>query len=212
MRFRATEGEARVWGRAVHLVFSIPIVSALAACGGGGGGSSSTTPTPAPTYTIGGSISGLTNEGLILANGTDTDTPVTGDQSFVFPTAVVAGTSYSVTVQLQPDALMCTVANGTGVIGSANVTDVEVTCAPSTFTVGGTISGLTSSGLVLANGAETVAPTAGATTFVFPTPVPTAGSFDVTVKTQPSGQTCQVSNGVGVILTSSVNNVSVTCT
>jgi hypothetical protein len=149
---------------------------------------------------------------LILANGTDSDTPVTGDQSFVMPTAVAAGTAYAITVQLQPDALRCTVSNGSGIVGSANVTDVEVTCAPSTFTVGGTVSGLTSAGLVLANGSASVAVAAGATTFTFAAPVPTASSFDVTVMTQPAGGTCTVSNGTGVILTSSVNNVSVTCT
>jgi hypothetical protein len=185
----------------------------MAACGGGGGGSSSstTTPTPAATYTIGGSISGLTNEGLILANGTDTVVAATGDQAFTFPTAVAAGAAYQVTVQLQPDALVCSVVNGSGTIGTANVTDVEVNCAPSTFTLGGTITGLTGSGLVLANGSATVSPAAGATSFTFAAPLATASAFNVTVTTQPSNQTCVVSDGQGVILTSSVTNVAVAC-
>lgn len=186
----------------------IPIAASLCACGGGGSGGSSA-PT---TYTVGGGINGLADQGLILLNGADTVAPNTGDLSYAFPTAVVTGTPYDVTVQLQPDGLTCTVANGNGAVGTANITDVDVTCAPSLFSIGGTISGLTGSGLVLANGSDTVSPPAGATTFTFPTKVPTATSFDVTVMTQPSGQTCQVMNGVGVVLTSSVNNVSVNCT
>jgi hypothetical protein len=190
---------------------------ALGACGGGGGGGTATptattnSTTTAATYTIGGSISGLTNEGLILVNGTDTDTPGTGDQAFTFPTALAAGTAYSVSVQLQPDALKCAVVNGTGTVGTANITNVEVNCVSPSFSLGGTISGLTAAGLVLANGAATVSPAAAATSFTFPTSLVTAASFNVTVATQPSGQTCTVSNGQGVILTSSVDNVVVAC-
>jgi hypothetical protein len=203
----------RDYRRAVWRCTVLALASTLAACGGGGGGSSSSTPsnTAPATYTIGGSISGLTNEGLTLANGKDTVVAATGDNAFTFPTAIAAGTVYTVTVQLQPDALNCSVVNGTGTVGTANVTDVEVNCSPSTFTLGGTISGLTTPGLVLANGAATVSPAAGATSFTFAAPLPTTTAFNVTVGTQPSGQTCQVTNGQGVILTSSVANVAVTC-
>lgn len=193
----------------------LPVLTLLVACGGGGGGGSSTATSSsaaaAPTYTVGGSISGLSSQGLILVNGTDTATPNPGDTSFTFPTAVVAGTSYDVSVQLQPDTENCTVAGGSGVVGSANVTDVAVTCASAAFTVGGTISGLTGNGLVLADGTDTTNPAPGATTFTFPTKLATATSFNVTVSTQPTGQTCTVGNGTGVILTSSVNNVAITC-
>jgi hypothetical protein len=194
----------------------LPIMTLLSACGGGGGGSSSSS-TPAnsvaaaPTYTVGGSISGLTSDGLILVNGTDVATPNAGDTSFVFPTAVVSGTAYAVSVQLQPDANNCTVAGGSGVVGSANVIDVAVTCASAAFSVGGTISGLTGSGLVLTDGTDTTSPAPGATAFTFPTKLASATSFTVTVSTQPTGQSCTVSNGTGVILTSSVNNVVITC-
>jgi len=200
----------------------VSICLLLAACGGGGGGSgsgsssSSTAGTAASgaapaTYTIGGGISGLTTQGLTLINGTDVVTPSAGDTSFTFPTAVAAGTSYAVSVQLQPDAVTCSVMGGSGVVGAANVTDVQVDCASAAFTVGGTISGLTGNGLVLANGSDTTSPAPGATTFTFPTKLTSAAAFTVTVFTQPAGQTCAVSNGTGVILTSSVNNVVISC-
>lgn len=208
----------RVWNdQCSQLAALLPVTMLLAACGGGGGGGGSSASTvtstvaAAPTYTVGGSISGLTSEGLILVNGTDTATPNASDTSFTFPTAVTAGTSYAVTVQLQPDAVNCTVSGGSGVVGSANVTDVAVTCASAAFTVGGTISGLTGDGLVLADGTDTTSPAPGATTYTFPTKLASAASFNVTVTTQPAGQTCTVSNGTGVILTSSVNNVALTC-
>ena len=208
----------RFWNdQCSQLAALLSVTMLLAACGGGGGGGGSSASTATstvaatPTYTVGGSISGLTSEGLILVNGTDTATPNANDTSFTFPTAVAAGTSYAVTAQLQPDAVNCTVSGGSGVVGSANVTDVAVTCASAAFTVGGTISGLTGNGLVLADGTDTTSPAPGATTFTFPTKLASAASFNVTVTAQPAGQTCAVSNGTGVILTSSVNNVALTC-
>jgi hypothetical protein len=202
-----------VRSRAVSAIW-ITAAAALCACGGGGGGggSSPAGANPAPaSYTIGGAISGLTDQGLVLINGTDTDTPNPGDLSFTFPTSVAAGTDYAVTVQIQPTTQTCSVANGTGKVGTAAVTDISVTCAANAFSIGGTISGLTGAGLVLANGTDTVSPAAGAATFTFSTHVPSATSFNVTVMTQPSGQNCAVSNGTGVVLTSSVDNIAVAC-
>jgi hypothetical protein len=198
----------------------LPVWLALGACGGGdsssGGSSGGATSTAAgvatpATYTVGGGISGLTTEGLTLINGTDIVTPNASDTSFTFPTAVAAGTAYAVSIQLQPDAVTCTVSGGSGVVGSANVTDVQVDCASAAFTVGGTVSGLTANGLILANGSDTTGPAAGATAFIFPTKLASAATFTVTILTQPTGQTCAVSNGTGVILTSSVSNVAITC-
>jgi hypothetical protein len=103
------------------------------------------------------------------------------------------------------------VTNGSGTVATASVTDVSVTCAANAFSVGGTISGLTGTGLVLANGSDTSKPPAGASMFTFPTKVPTATAYNVTVMAQPAAQICTVSNGSGVILTSSVNNVAVAC-
>jgi hypothetical protein len=160
---------------------------------------------------LGGNIGGLTSEGLTLNNGADALSLAAGTTSFTFGTAIPSGTAYAVTVQLQPDGLTCTVVNGSGTMGTANVTDVDVTCTATSFTIGGTITGLTATGLILSNGSDIVKPAAGATTFTFPTAVPTATSFNVVVTTQPTGQTCQVSNGTGVVLTSSVTNVAVTC-
>jgi hypothetical protein len=50
--------------------------------------------------------------------------------------------------------------------------------------------------------------TAGATTFTLPTAI--SGSYAVTVQTQPTGQTCAVTNGTGTA-TATVTTVSVTC-
>jgi YVTN family beta-propeller protein len=70
--------------------------------------------------------------------------------TFTFGTQLASGTSYAITVQTQPTkpTELCTIANDTGTIGAANVTNVSVACGAG-YTVGGTVSGLVGSGLVL---------------------------------------------------------------
>jgi hypothetical protein len=52
-----------------------------------------------------------------------------------------------------------------------------------TYTLGGTVSGLNASGLVLANGTDQVTVMANATSFTLPTLVAYSSSYAVTVKT-----------------------------
>jgi hypothetical protein len=163
------------------------------------------------TYVLGGSVSGLTASGLVLANGGDTDTVSSDATSFTMPTAVAYGSPYAVTVQTQPAGLTCTVSNGTGNMPAGAVNSVTVTCAVATYTVGGSISGLTASGLVLANGSDTLTVAANAALFTMPTAVASAATFDVTVQTQPAGLICTVSAGSGTVSTSDVTNVAVSC-
>jgi len=94
----------------------------------------------AASYTIGGTISGLTQGGLMLANGADNVSPAANATSFVFPTALATGVNYSVTVTTQPNGLTCSVTNGSGTVGSSNVTNVQVACTAiaASYTIGGT--------------------------------------------------------------------------
>jgi hypothetical protein len=82
----------------------------------------------------------------------------------------------------------------------------------SAFTIGGTVSGLISNGLILQNnGTDNLSISANATTFQFSTPVATGGNYNVTVLQQPVGQFCSVSNGSGSNVMSNINNVVVSC-
>jgi sugar lactone lactonase YvrE len=83
----------------------------------------------AATYTVGGTVTGLLS-GItltLLDNGANSLTIIT-DGSFSFGTPIVAGGTYDVTATVNPATETCTVTNGSGTIGSANVTNVTVTC------------------------------------------------------------------------------------
>ena len=77
----------------------------------------------------------------------------------------------------QPTGQSCAVANGTGTVTSADVSNIAITCTSNSYSLGGTISGLSSSGLVLANG--TVSSTCGGTVTDASGAALTAGSSSV---------------------------------
>ncbi|NCT69201.1 MAG: hypothetical protein GXC76_16355 [Rhodanobacteraceae bacterium] len=164
------------------------------------------------TYTVGGSASGVVGSGLVLKLNGANDLPVAGNGAFTFPTALPDGSTYAVTVSASPAGQTCSVANGSGTIAGANVTNVAVTCATAaTYTVGGTVSGLTGTGLKLKlNGANDL-PISADGAFTFATGLTSGTAYAVTVGTQPSGQTCTVANGSGTIGAANVTNVTVTC-
>ena len=178
------------------------IASALVACGG----DDST-----PVHALGGSVSGLASNGLVLTDGATTVAVPSGATSFTFAGGLAEGASYTVTAQTQPASATCSVANGSGTVGSADVMNVQVTCAASAFSIGGTISGLTGSGLVIANGADQVSPASGATSFVFANRVASGASYSIAIAQQPSGQTCSVSGTYPATVGTSAVNVAVTC-
>ncbi|MCL7983389.1 MAG: YncE family protein, partial [marine benthic group bacterium] len=73
------------------------------------------TPIPPVTYTVGGTVSGLTGTVALLNNGGD-GLSVSADGGFTFATPLADGAGYAVTVGTQPAGQTCEVASGTGTI------------------------------------------------------------------------------------------------
>src|SRR2546423_1953240 len=184
----------------------------LAGCGGGGG---SNTPPP-PTYTIGGTITSLTGSGLVLQlNGGSNLSVNSNATAFTFVTQLASCAAYAVSVLTQTTnpSQTCTVSNGSGNVGSASVASISISCATKTFTVGGTVTGLTGSGLVLRNNGGDNLPIGGNGAFTFSTPILSGANYAVTVLAQPTGpaQTCNVVSGLGTVGAGNVTSVRVFC-
>ena len=190
-------------GRIMRLAAACTLVAALAGCGG----SANTT-----SVNLSGNVTGLTDTGLSLSNGISRVFITANATTFTFPSRVLIGSAYQVLVATLPPTLICTVANGTGVSTSNNdINTVQVSCVPRN-SLGGTITGLGTAGLVLANGSDTVSPAAGAQSFVFPGKIGQGFSYGVTVLTQPAGQACTVvANNSGIMGATNINNVQVSC-
>jgi uncharacterized delta-60 repeat protein len=97
-------------------------------------------------------------------------------------------------------------------VNASAVVSINDDDAVSTFAIGGTVSGLQGTGLVLrTNTFEEVSPGKG--DFVFPRGLTAGSSYEVSVRTQPGnpGQICTVANGAGVMPESAVTDVAVSC-
>jgi hypothetical protein len=89
-------------------------------------------------YDLGGSVSGLDADGLVINNGATKLAIPAGATSFNMtelddkgkPVSgqVADGSPYGVTVLAQPAGRTCSVANGTGTMGAGPVTSVQITC------------------------------------------------------------------------------------
>lgn len=168
-------------------------------------------------YAVSATVSGLAGSGLVLTNNGGDDVPVSASGAVNFPTSVASGQPYLVAVKTQPTTptQTCSVVGGSGSVGGGNVTSVSVNCTTNRYLVGGTVSGLFGTGLVLQNNLGDDLPVSGSGTFSFATSVASSGAYAVTVKTQPSSpwQTCTVSGGAsGGVTNANISSVQVSCT
>ena len=185
------------------------LLSITAGCGGGGNGGS-------PTYAVGGTVAGLAGTGLVLRNGGDS-LAVSGNGPFTFATKLGTGTAYAVSVQSQPTGptQTCSVSNASGTVAASDITSVMVTCTTNKYVVGGSVSGLSGSGLVLRdNGGDDLAVSANGT-FSFATDLASGAAYRVSVAAQPTSpvQNCMVTNGTakGTVASAAVTTVAVVC-
>jgi len=100
--------------------------------GGGARGSGGADAAVGRFFAISGAVSGLSGTGMVITDNDNGHTlTVNSNGPFTLSTNVPDGQSYD--VQLSPPTApqqVCSVANGTGQIGGANVTNVTVTCPP----------------------------------------------------------------------------------
>lgn len=209
----------------IRTALTLALVAGLSACAGG-----------KATFPIAGTVQGLVYDSITLTSGGQSVTvkavkdssgaPV--PVSFSFPTALEYGQVY--TVAIDPAKVSpkqnCAVANPTDTAGRTASINVAVICTVNSFALGGTITVVDANGkavplaagLQLANGSTgdivsvtTVAPTADPVLFSFRQPVEVDQSYGVVVLAQPTGQTCQVVNGTGIMPNNAVTTITVTC-
>jgi Tol biopolymer transport system component len=84
----------------------------------------------APTFSVGGTVSGLQGSGLVLRNNGGGDLAIAANGAFEFPVELNIAAGYEVTIATQPSSpeQECTVTNGAGTLSSADVTHVSIDC------------------------------------------------------------------------------------
>jgi len=167
------------------------------------------------SYTIGGTVSGYTGSGLVLQNNGSDDLTISANGTFTFSSAIIDGSEYAVSVRTLPDSpnQICSVSNGSGTLGGTAVSSITVTCSTNAYTVGGTVSGYASSGLVLQNNGSDDLTINAEGNFTFSNVIADGSNYTVTVLTQPGNpnQVCTISNGSGAVSGAAISGVTVSC-
>ncbi len=170
----------------------------------------------APTArAIGGTVTGLAGNGLVLTLNGSESLPIAADGTFSFDTTLTQGAAYAVTIAVQPSqpSQTCLVVNGSGTVGDGDVTNVVIHCgAAVTYSVGGSLGGLApgaSLTLSINGGSELTLAANGA--YVFALRFAPGESYLVAVATQPVGQHCTLGNASGTVGGANVTDVEVTC-
>ncbi len=170
----------------------------------------------APTFDVGGAISGLLGSGLVVEDVESGQTLNLNAPDSAYAFTLADSAAYDIQIQTQPGAPQqtCTVANATGVVSGADVTNVDIICTTDEFNVGGSINGLAGSGLVLIeiDSGQTLSIAAMDVSYAFS--LEDGSSYDIQIQTQPGGpqQTCTVINPGGAVNSADVTNVDINCT
>jgi hypothetical protein len=160
-------------------------------------------------YTISVAVTGLTGTLAVQDSKGDTLTYTTNNTQ-TFAQSFPSGSSYTVRVKTQPAGQTCTLSgNATGIITS-NIT-VAATCTTNVvnYTISVAVTGLTGTLVVQDDKGDNLTFTTN-NTQTFATSYPGGSSYTVSVKTQPSGQTCMLSSNASGNITSNIT-VTATC-
>ena len=171
------------------------------------------------TFGVSATVSGIATPpetvGLqLVVNGSAVNDEITLDESnssanpLAFQSQVGYGSSVTANILVQPSGKTCNASSINSIQGNAVI---AIVCSQNTFTVGGTILNLNNDITIANNGTgnQVISPAQPDPTFSFT--VPEGGSYNITVVSQPQGQFCTVTNGVGSSVTQDISNISINC-
>ncbi|WP_419420470.1 hypothetical protein ACNVED_04000 [Legionella sp. D16C41] len=87
---------------------------------------------------------------------------------------------------------------------------LAITRGPASYTLGGMVFGLSGTVVLQDKGGDNLAINSNGS-FTFATPLAQGATYNVTVASQPVGQTCTVTNGSGIMAGAAVTNIVVSC-
>jgi hypothetical protein len=165
-------------------------------------------------------IIGLTKDGMTIRNNGGTPIAIAGGTAFYnFTDRIGTDTAFNIEIVTQPPNAACVVNNGKGTTGAYAPTGISITCIATPHNVSAVVSGLTGTGLVVVNGAMQYKNiTNGVYSFTVTAAdgtksgqVGDGNTYGFGILTQPSGQSCVLTNGAGIMGDHDVTNLTITC-
>jgi hypothetical protein len=156
-----------------------------------------------PNVPLSGVLTGLNDtKTLQLAVNDIQQTVITANGAFDLQTYIVNQKTYDVKVSIPPASQVCTVLNGAGTANISNLAaakNIAINCVAG-VPVGGTLAGLkVGTFLGLTSNGTDIRTLLADGVFTFNFSLLDGAAYDVQVSTQPTGQKCTVTNGVGKV-------------
>ena len=165
------------------------------------------------SYAVGGTISGLIGSGLVLQDNASDDLTITaGATTFQFATKVADTAAYLVSIKSQPAGQLCSITGDRGPVAGSDINSVQIQCASSSYSVGGTVTGLVSGGLTIHDDNFGTLHLNSSGSFTFPGTVQSGTSYLVSIQLQPTGQTCTLSGEHGAVASADITSIAINCT
>ena len=129
--------------------------------------------------------------------------------------------SYNVIISAQPSNHVCSINSNTGVLPSAGIINVNITCTPNTFTLGGNITGLTAGNTLtlMANSntggaSNTLTLSNSETSYTMPESRYAGRMYYMKIISSSATVTCRFdnTNKTEAVLTSNLTDINITCT
>ena len=164
------------------------------------------------SYSVGGTVSGLSGTVVLQDNGGD-NLSVSASGSFTFASPVADGAAYSVTVKTNPSGQACTVTSGSGTVGGGQRHQCRghVRQQRRSYSVGGTVSGLSGTVVLQDNGGDNLSVSASGS-FTFAIAGGRRGGLQRDGEDEPVGPGVHGHERLGDGGRCNVTNVAVTCT
>ncbi len=161
-------------------------------------------------YSLGGQVAGLaSNTRLTVQDGVDTISLANG--TYTFPTHLVSGVGFNVTL-VQPAGQACAFAASNSGTISSNVTNININCAPIPYALGGNVTNLlTNTRVTINNGSDSVQ--VGNGSYTLPTALNANANYNVSL-VSPAGQTCTFNGNnhiAGQVQNANVGGLDVSC-
>jgi hypothetical protein len=166
-------------------------------------------------YTISVDVSGLAigNDVVLQNNGSD-DLTISSNGSSTFATALDDETDYLVSVLTQPSApnQTCVLANESGTVAGANVTDITLTCTTEQYDIVLNVSGLAATNNVsFANGVDTATFNSDGSQTITTADDGTAYDIDITTQPNTPDQVCSFDDADTGNISGDDVTINVTC-
>ncbi len=159
------------------------------------------------TFNLSVAVTGLSGT-LVMQDDKADNLTFTSNNTQTFATSYASGSAYTVSVKTQPAGQTCTLSsNASGTI-TANTT-VTATCTATNFTISVAVTGLTGTLVMQDDKSDTLTFTTN-NTQTFSTSYASGSAYTVSVRTQPSGQTCTLSGNASGTITANTT-VTATC-